>query len=149
LVLEVSATDTAGREETATVVAHTGPPRGHVVLNEVLADPVAPDATAEWIELVNDGAVPARLGGLRIVDVGGEIPLPAVELAPGGHALVVDADWAPDPALDPAPPPGALVLRVPQLGKNGLANGGELLRLVDPEGTVLSAVPAIPSRKPG
>lgn len=142
-VLDVSVADAAGREEVSGVTVATTAPRAHVVLNEVLADPVAPDATAEWIELVNDGAIAADLGVLRILDVGGEIVLPSVPLAPGAFAVVVDADWSPDPALDAVPAPGTLVVRVPRLGRGGLANGGELLRLVDAEGTVLSAVPPI------
>lgn len=141
--LDVSVADAAGREEVTRATLVTSPPRAHVVISEVLADPVAPDATSEWIELVNDGSVAADLGGLRILDVGGEIALPPVPLAPGAYAVVVDADWVPDAALDPVPVPGALVIRVSQLGRGGLANGGELLRLVDDDGTVLSAVPAI------
>jgi hypothetical protein len=149
LTLEVSATDVAGREAVGSVSVHTGAPGPHPILNEILADPVAPDATAEWIEIVNDGAAPAALGGLRILDVGGEIPLPAVDLAPGAFALVVDADWTPDPALDAVPPPGALVIRVPQLGRGGLANAGELLRLVDDGGAVISAVAPLASKEAG
>ncbi len=38
------------------------------------------------MELVNDGSVPAELGGYVLVDVGGETPLPAATLLPGDFA---------------------------------------------------------------
>jgi hypothetical protein len=144
-VVDVAVVDAAGREVAVVAALVTRAPMPHVVLNEVLSDPVGPDTTGEWIELFNDGDVAASLLGLQIVDVGGVVDLPAAVLQPGAFAVVVDEGWAPDPALDVVPPEGTLILRVPQLGRSGLANAGELLRLVDAGGTVLSAVPATPS----
>ncbi len=149
ITLQLSVADAAAREVGAEVAVVTASAMPHVVLNEVLSNPVGPDATSEWIELVNDGLSGAPLGGLRVLDVGGSFELPAVTLAPGAFAVLVDEDWVPDPALDAAPAPGALVLRVPKLGQGGLANAGELLRLVDADDAVLSAIPATPSPDAG
>jgi hypothetical protein len=149
VALEVVTLDNSGRERAAALQARTLDPLPHVVINEVLADSIAPEPRGEWIELVNDGRAAARLAELVLVDVGGEVALPDVELAPGAFALLVTEGWSPDAAIEPAPPPGALVLRLPRLGLGGLANGGELLRLIDAEGRVVSAVPPIPSGEHG
>lgn len=147
--IDVAVIDAGGREGASAAVLVTRAPMPHVILNEVLSDSVGPDATGEWIELLNDGDVAAPLLGLQIIDVGGVVDLPAAVLSPGAFAILVDEDWAPDAALDAVPPEGTLILRVPQLGRSGLANAGELLRLVDAQGAVLSAIPATPSPGPG
>ncbi|HEX6276571.1 MAG TPA: lamin tail domain-containing protein [Polyangiaceae bacterium] len=127
----------------------TLPARPHVVLNEVLANPAGAEAAGEWIELVNDGVEAVDLEGFVLDDAVEPTPLPKGVLAPGELALLVTEAHGPDPELDVPPPPDALLLRVPRLGRGGLANSGELLRLRDPLGNVVSRFPALAGKAPG
>jgi hypothetical protein len=120
-----------------------------VVLNEVLANPVGPEPYQEWVELYNDGQIETSLAGYRILDIGGETVLPDVLLPAGQFGVVVSEKFVEDDEVDVAPPPGALLVRVPALGKSGLSNSGELLRLVDPKGQTISRFPALPKPKAG
>jgi hypothetical protein len=63
--------------------------------------------------------------------------------------LLVAEGYAPDPELDLVPSPGVSIVRVARLGKNGLANAGELLRLYDGDGSVVSRFPARAANAPG
>ena len=121
----------------------------HVVLNEVLANPIGPEPHQEWVELYNDGQVETSLSSYRILDIGGETVLPDVVLPAGQFAVVVNDTFVPDDEVDEVPVPEAIVVRVPALGKSGLSNSGELLRLVDPEGRTISRFPALPKPKAG
>jgi hypothetical protein len=147
--LDVIAIDTQGSALHHVVTSTTLPPMAHIVLNEVLANPLGPEPQQEWVELFNDGAVSAQLGGYVLEDIGGETLLPPVELAPGAYALLVNETFVEDDELDPAPAPGTLLLRVPKLGKGGLNNSGEPLKLRDSSGSVVSRFPAGPKVKPG
>lgn len=131
----------------ATIV--TAPPRPHVVLNEVLANPAGAEAASEWLELANDGSEPVELAGFVLDDAVEPVALPPHTLMPGELALLVAESYAPDPELDLLPPPEMALLRVPRLGRSGLANSGELLRLRDPNGVVVSRFPAIAAPGPG
>ncbi len=144
--LAITLVDEAGFARSLSVPLTTSAPRSHVVLSEVLANPIGPEPAQEWIELYNDGLVAAELGGYRIKDVGGETVLPSASLEPGGYALVVGEDYLGDGAYDVPPAPGALVLRVPKLGKSGLANAGEPLELLDAEGSVVSRFAAVKTK---
>ncbi len=143
VVLDVAVVDGGGNVGRSTFAAHTGAARAHVVLNEVLANPLGAEPAQEWVEIVNDGSVPAELGGYQILDVGGVTVLPSAILPPGGFALVVNDSYVLEDGVDPAPPTDALVLRVPHLGKGGLSNSGEPLTLKDGTGAVVSTFPAI------
>jgi hypothetical protein len=123
----------------------TGPARTHLVLNEVLSNPAGPEASSEWIEIVNDGSSPLNLEGFVLDDAIESVALPAHQLAPGAFALVVANGYAPDGELDLVPPPDVTLLALPRLGRGGLANTGELLRLRDPDGNVVSRFPARPA----
>jgi hypothetical protein len=147
--LTVGVYDVAGRRVESAFAAVTEPPRPHVVLNEVLADAIGPEPGQEWVELVNDGLVSAELEGYVLGDIGGATVLPAATLAPGAFALVVNAAFLEDDELDVSPAPGTLILRVDKLGKNGLSNAGEPLRLSDASGHVVSRFPAMKSPKAG
>jgi hypothetical protein len=114
----------------------------HVVINEVLANPIGPEPAQEWVEIVNDGQAPADLGGYALRDVGGETPLPPAVLPPGAYALIVNQSFSEDDEYDPPPAPDAAILRVAKLGKGGLANAGEPLSLRDGQGAVISRFPA-------
>jgi hypothetical protein len=141
--------DLSGRAQTASLELQTGSPRPRLVLNEVLADPLGAEPAQEWVEIVNDGVVGVDLAGWTIEDAGGASELPAALLGPGAYALIVREDFSIDDGLDVVVSPGALVVRVTQLGKNGLSNTGEPLALRAPDGLVVSRFPAFPKPKPG
>jgi hypothetical protein len=147
--LNVVSYDAAGGEESSTVEAWTSPASPHLVLNEALANAVGPEPASEWVEIVNDGALAASLAGHVIADLGGEVELPDVVLPPHAIALVVGDGWTGDGLDDVAPPPDAIIVRVPRIGRSGIANGGEPLRLRDPSGAIVSTIPSIASPEPG
>lgn len=115
--------------------------RRHVVLNEVLANPLGPEASGEWIELLNDSERSVSLGGLWLEDGSGHAPLPSETLAAGEFAVIVAAGFAPS-ELDVAMPQGVRQIVVPSLGGRGLSNAGEALALVGEEG-ILSRFPQL------
>lgn len=149
LSLDVVTIDAAGRIQRVEFFATTTALSGHVVINEVQVNPVGPEPDQEWVELYNDGQVETSLTGYRILDIGGETLLPDVALPPGQFAVVVNDTYFADDEVDVIPPADAIVVRVPALGKNGLSNSGELLRLVDLEGRTISRFPALPKPKGG
>jgi hypothetical protein len=121
----------------------------HVVINEVLANPVGEEPEQEWVELYNDGSVPAQLGGYLLEDIGGEIWLPELSLGPGEYAVLVNATFDPTSDYDPLPAADAKLVVVEKLGKNGLNNQGEPLKLSDANGELLSRFPTSPKPKAG
>jgi len=148
--LDVTTIDIAGGAVGAFVSASTLAPMPHVIINEVYANPLGEEPEQEWIEIVNDGAVEADLAGYVVADIGGKAVLPSVLLPPGGLALIANEVYNEmDDELDPVPPPGALIVRIPNLGRSGLSNGGEPIKLLDAAGIVLSRAPAAPKPKPG
>lgn len=118
---------------------HTGSPRPHFVLTEVMADPEGPEPQSEWVEIVNAGTASGSVAGFSIADEGGSTPLPDFTLEPGSYGLIVRADFVVDSQLVPAP--DAVPLVVPSIGDNGLRNSGERVELRGPDGHVQSAVP--------
>ncbi|MBW2458649.1 MAG: lamin tail domain-containing protein, partial [Deltaproteobacteria bacterium] len=149
MTLLVDVFDLAGRLETTTHQLTTAAPMAHVVLNEVLANPVGEEPEQEWVELTNDGLAAAELGGYVLTDIGGETVLPEATLLPGAFALVVNEDFDETSDYDPTPAPSTLVLRVAKLGKGGLNNQGEPLKLWDGDGNLVSRFPATPKPKSG
>lgn len=147
--LDVMALDLAGVERRVQLDVHTRPAMAHLVLNEVLANPLGAEPEQEWVELFNDGSVSAHLAGFTLEDVGGSTVLPDVTLAPGGFALVVGEGFQADDGFDAPVPEGTTLVAVAELGTNGLANGGEPLTLRDPHGQVVSAFPPSPKPKAG
>ncbi|HEY3499162.1 MAG TPA: lamin tail domain-containing protein [Polyangiaceae bacterium] len=125
------------------------PRRDHLVINEVLADPAGAETSSEWIELLNDGTAPVELAGFELVDSGGTFALPPGSVAPGELVVLVGARFAPDSELDVPLLPGTRTFVLDSLGKSGLANAGELLRLVNAEGAVVSRWPSSPAPGPG
>jgi hypothetical protein len=149
VAVDVAVVDGAGRVAVASFAATTLAPMPHLVINEVLANPLGPEPAQEWVEVVNDGQVAASLADFVLGDLGGQTELPAVSLAPQAYALIVNEGFVEDDELDPKPAPGALIVRVPKLGQDGLTNGGEPLKLLDRAGQVVSRWPAQPKPKPG
>ena len=113
----------------------TRPAARHLVLNEVLANPLGPEPDAEWIELVNDSERPASLAGLWLEDSGASVALPDVELEAGEIVLLVGEAFRAS-GLDVPLPESVRLVRLPSLGARGLSNSGEALLLVGREGVV-------------
>lgn len=147
--LRLAVVDAAGQVSRGSFSATTLPAAPHVVLSEVLADPLGSEPQEEWVELFNDGPADAQLSGYVLLDPGGTTPLPDAVLAPGGYALLVNDDFILDDGFDPPPIAGTLLLRVPKLGHAGLSNQGEPLALEDANGVVVSKFAAVPKPKPG
>jgi hypothetical protein len=149
VTLDVAAVDARGTVLRMLLTATTLAPMPHLIINEVLANPLGPEPQQEWVEIVNDGPAPAALDGYVLADGGGETLLPPATLAPGAFALLVNEAFAAEDGSDAAPAPGTTILRVPHLGKNGLSNAGEALALRDGGGAVVSRFPASPKPKAG
>lgn len=147
--LDVITADDRGEIQRSMFTFATQASMPHLLLNEVYANPLGPEPAQEWVEILNDGAMPAELGGHVLIDIGGETILPPGALLPGGFALIVNQTFIEDDGVDPAPEPGSLVVRVPKLGHGGLSNAGEPLSLRDPNNVVLSRSPVGPKTKAG
>lgn len=129
--------------------AASGEPRAHVVINEVLSNPIGPEPQGEWVELVNVGAASAFLGGWVLEDSTGSTPLPDVEIPAGRYGLIVAVDYSALAGDDVVPLPDAIAVVVERVGHRGLSNGGEPLRLIDASGRVVSSVPALAASRAG
>jgi hypothetical protein len=147
--LDVAAIDARAEALRTIFMAATLEPMPHVVLSEVQANPLGPEPGQEWVEIMNDGSVGTNLGGYVLADIGGETVLPDAWLPPSGYVLIVNETFVEDDELDVPPAAGTLLLRVSKLGLNGLSNSGEPLKLLDPEGKVVSRFPATPKPKAG
>jgi hypothetical protein len=127
----------------------TGKGRSHLVLNEVLANPVGAEPAGEWVELMNDGGEASTLQGLSLRDATGTVALPNMTLAAGEYALLVREDYARPTSGDVPPLPSVPLVVLPSLGGNGLSNSGELLLLEDERGQIISAFPAVAAKHAG
>lgn len=122
--------------------------RDHLVLTEVLANPLGPEPDQEWVEIHNDGSGVVSLAAYTLADAGAAVAFPDATLEPGAYALVVDGAFD-ETAVDDVPPPAACVLlRLPSLGKNGLSNDGERVTLAW-GGAEVSSMPASPRPQSG
>lgn len=146
--LSLSHVDPWGRVTSANATLESGAALPRVVINEILANARGPEPASEWIELLNAGSESAILSGWSLEDGGGITALPDVVLEPGEYGLVVGADYVPS-GDDVVPSARALPLVVPRVGKNGLSNSGEALRLRNAEGEVVSSAPALAASAAG
>lgn len=147
-VLRGRSVDRFGAEQAFELQFRTRAAEPHLVLNEVLANALGAEPQSEWIELFNDGSVPAPLTGLRLSDGAGQTTLPDGSVAPGAYALLVREDFV-ENGVDVPLALDTTLVRVPQLGKSGLANSGEALSLIDASGQVVSRFPALTSSHAG
>jgi hypothetical protein len=138
--IAVTAVDRAGNVASSSPLAFQTPPAlPPIAITEVLANAAGPEPAQEYVELRNLGPDPVSLAGLRVEDSKGGDDLPAETLAPDGYALVVASGYDPSQGQDPAPRAGTLLLRVDsRIGADGLANGGELVRLMSGDAVVSS-----------
>lgn len=126
----------------------TAQPTPHIVINEVLANPLGSEPAQEWVELYNDGTQTQQLGGWAFSDAAATTRLPEVSLAAGEYLLLVAPGFNPgEPDLWPQQQVRRVVL--PALGKSGLSNGGEELQLSDGHGMLVSRFPALPATRAG
>jgi hypothetical protein len=146
---ELGVVDVLGNARKQQQTISTLPAMPHVVINEVLANPLGAEPAQEWVELVNDGTIAVQLDGYRLVDAAGESVLPPHVLAPAAFVLLAREDFQNDDGSDVPVPADVVVLALPSLGKNGLTNSGERLELKTPEGLLVSAFPALPKPKAG
>lgn len=147
--LDVGFFDSAGAIHETQISIATSAHRPHVVINEVLANPLGAEPAQEWIELVNDGSLSVELEGFVLADSAGPSVLPAHLLTPNAFVILAREDFQRDDGSDVPVPAGVAVLTLTALGKNGLTNSGELLELRTPEAVVLSRFPALPKPKAG
>lgn len=112
-------------------------PRSHVIINEVLANPLGAEPAQEWLELYNDGSAAVELSGWVLSDGVGESVLPA-QLLGAGEYLVITSEQYVSGGEDVSFAEGAIIVRVPSLGANGLSNSGEEVQLVSASGQVQS-----------
>jgi hypothetical protein len=136
----VTVTDRAGNVAASSPLAfETPPPLPPIAITEVLANAAGPEPAQEYVELRNLGAEAVSLAGLRLEDSKGGDDLPAETLAAGGYALVVASGYDAAQGQDPPPRAGTLLVRVDsRIGADGLANGGELVRLMSGDAVVSS-----------
>lgn len=120
-----------------------------VVINEVLHDPLGAEPHQEFVELLNQGTSAVSLDGWVLTDEGGSDTLAApAPVAAGTLVLIVSASYQPGVGGDPVPGPGSVVIRLEgPIGAQGLRNSGELVRLSDSNGAVVSTFPALIDRK--
>jgi hypothetical protein len=151
LQVEVWALSQTGAEYHQEWTLRTGGARLHVLLNEVMADPVGAEPAQEWVELYNDGRSPVDLAELSLNDGGGAVPLPSYELAAGAYVVLVNEAFRSE--LEPTWSEAVPTVRLPQLGVRGLSNVGEELSLSvrDRAGMpiVVSRFPATPRPRAG
>lgn len=147
--LDVFVAGLAGDGAHITQPVITAAARAHVVINEVLANPAGPESDQEWVELVNDGALPVELAGFELSDGASSNALPAHRIEPATWVLLVSEGFQAGASSDVPPPPSCPLLRMTALGKNGLSNAGEALALSAPDGRIVSRFPARAAAKAG
>jgi hypothetical protein len=136
--------DAFGRYQTGAIQLRTAEARSRLVINEVMAAPIGPEPTQEWVELYNAGTAPVNLEGWKLGDAEGLATLPNVELDLDHFALIVPDGFDERLGWGVVPEANTLVIRVSRLGAAGLSNGGEALRLLSPSGRLVSRLPADP-----
>lgn len=139
-------------------VAQAQQGRGALLITEVMYDPVGPDEAEEWVELANFGAEVIDLAGYKMGDeesVGGRegmqrFPAEAAWIEPGQVIIVArtatgfQARWGltPDYEMfdsDPAVP-DMRPFSLWATGDTALANGGDEVVLMNPDGVIIDAM---------
>jgi hypothetical protein len=145
-VAELELHDSAGNAITHALEVHTTPPLATLAITEVLADPLGPEPQQEFVEIVNYGPTAVDLLGFALgdrTDMPGVAIDRSLRVVPEARVLLVADGYDPRDPSDPAPPPGALLVRVGRaIASAGLRNAGEALFLRDALGHRISAAPA-------
>lgn len=105
-----------------------------MVFNEIMADPTPPVGLpeAEYLELFNTGEEYFNLEGWTLVNTTTPKTLSAALIPPGGYVILCDAQYVSDFE------PYGLTVGIPSF--TALANSGDSLTLLSPEGTVVDVV---------
>ncbi len=140
---EIETLDLAGNRSTADLSLWLGSPTARPRIEEVLANPLGAEPSAEWVELGNPGCLPVELEGWTLGDESSQAALPRVALAPGERLLVVNAGSGLPKAPDVSADSSVRWVEISNLGGRGLSNSGEALRLSTPEGRLVSTFPAV------
>ncbi len=147
--LDIAAFDDGGRRFDLRVRVDTMVRQPHVVINEVMANPIGKEPEQEWIELYNDGNEAVDLEGWTIEDAGGSCALPSYWLEARAYVLVVASGYDRNSRFDIRPDADVELIELPELGTSGLRNSGEPLVLIDPFSTVRSTFPAMSAADEG
>lgn len=133
--------DQAGLELQTDPVDFALPARaGALVITEVLANPAGAETRQEYVELANLGSAPVSTAGWRIEDAAGSDDLPTALIPGGARALVVGTGFDEQSPSDVPPRAGTALLRVAgRIGRDGLGQAGEIVRLRGPDGAVQSS----------
>jgi hypothetical protein len=135
------ATDLAGNvAETAGVAVTVPEGLLPLAITEVLANAAGPEPAQEFVEVRNLGGEVIDIGGLSIEDAKGADVLPPLLLDAAAYALIVPSGFDPGSGADVAPRGGTPLIRVDaRIGSDGMTNGGEVVRLRTPAGTIVSS----------
>ncbi len=138
-LLLVRLTDRAGVMVDSPAVRTPILPRGpRVVITEVLANTAGPEGIQEFVEIKNLESDPVSIDGYSVEDAAGADVLPPVTLAPSAVAVIVPSGF--DTRAEPELPANAILIRVDaRIGRDGIGNDGDPVRLRAPDGTLLSA----------
>jgi hypothetical protein len=121
-----------------------------IAIDELRVDPLGPEASQEYVELLNFGDAPMSIADFSLSDdafaVGQRVE-GRPTLAAGERALVVPAGFDAGDARDQAPAAGVRLLRL--AGPLPLRNEGSALFLRDARGRRVSAAPALAPDQPG
>lgn len=121
-----------------------------VTIDELRVDPLGPEPSQEYVELLNFGDQPVSIMGFTLTDdpyAEGQRIADERELLPGERVLVVAPDFDVADESDGEPVAGARFARLS--GALSLRNDGAALLLRDAHGRRLSASPALTPAQPG
>jgi len=144
VAISVTAADRAGNQAMSAAVP-LAIPAGllPLAITEIHANPAGPEPAQEFVEVRNLGPTALNVGGLAIADAKGMDSLPDAVVEAGAYALIVASGFDPASPKDTPPLAGTLLVRVDaRLGSDGLSNGGEAVRLLSADGTVISSYSA-------
>jgi hypothetical protein len=139
--LGARAVDLAGNTAETAAVSMTVP-MGllPIAITEVQANAAGPEPAQEYVEIRNLGQQAVDIDGLSIEDAKGADALPPFLLDAGAYALIVPSGFDAASPVDVRPRAGTPLIRLDaRIGFDGLANGGEIVRLRTAQGTVISS----------
>jgi len=144
VTISVTAADRAGNQATSAAVPLVVPAGLlPLAITEIHANPAGPEPAQEFVEVRNLGPSALNVGGLALADAKGMDSLPDTVIEAGAYALIVPSGFDPASPKDTPPLAGTSLVRVDtRLGSDGLSNGGEPVRLLAMDGTVISSYSA-------
>jgi hypothetical protein len=140
----LSLTDAAGNARDSVLELAPQPDLAKLAIDEVRADPLGPEPSQEYVELLNFGDTALAIEGFTLttdVFAAGSRIVSASALAPGERALVVPPDFDSANLSDGPLPAGVRIARLERA--LSLRNDGAALALRDAHGRRLSASPAL------